>query len=611
MFSDKKNVCQLVALLKQFGISHFVVSPGSRHIPIVISMQQDSFFKLYSVVDERSASFFAIGLIQQLKMPVGVICTSGTASANYCSAINESLYQELPLLVITADRQPCLLDQHEDQMIRQSTMFANITKKLVNLPVVTNEQDSWYNNRLINEALLELNHHGFGPVQLNIMIPQHLDNFSTNSLPNERKIVRYNLEDAKWNETVEYLNKKKILLVCGEGFIFNKEQYDVFNAFCNAFNVIVLCDKMSNCHLDNSIENAFPVLQALSEEDITELAPDLILTIRSNFSFNPEFKGFVARLKSIGLKIDNWYIHSDGRVVDPYQGLLTQIFEMSEFSFFKNVLAVNNNKNIHSDFVECWKIISKCIEEPHLEYGQVDAVGIFFSKIPNNSILHLANSNSVRVAQMFHLDPSIEIHCNRGTDGIDGCMSTAVGFASNTDKLTFLVIGDLTFFYDMNAIWNRQLSKNLRILLINNGGGSVMHLPARPDFALKMMPSFISAKHHAKAEAWCVDRGFKYLSARSDKELDSCMEEFVDSNTNEPVILEVFSEMIHDISQYKAYYAKINRTQIVHKMESKSHQIISKLCHVLGIDPFQIKNEIKEKVGENRIKGLKLLIKNH
>ena len=199
MFSDKKNVCQLVALLKQFGISHFVVSPGSRHIPIVISMQQDSFFKLYSVVDERSASFFAIGLIQQLKMPVGVICTSGTASANYCSAINESLYQELPLLVITADRQPCLLDQHEDQMIRQSTMFANITKKLVNLPVVTNEQDSWYNNRLINEALLELNHHGFGPVQLNIMIPQHLDNFSTNSLPNERKIVRYNLEDAKWN----------------------------------------------------------------------------------------------------------------------------------------------------------------------------------------------------------------------------------------------------------------------------------------------------------------------------------------------------------------------------------------------------------------------------
>ena len=211
MFSDKKNVCQLVALLKQFGISHFVVSPGSRHIPIVISMQQDSFFKLYSVVDERSASFFAIGLIQQLKMPVGVICTSGTASANYCSAINESLYQELPLLVIAADRQPCLLDQHEDQMIRQSTMYANITKKLVNLPVVTNEQDSWYNNRLINEALLELNHHGFGPVQLNIMIPQHLDNFSTNSLPNERKIVRYNLEDAKWNETVEYLNKKKIL----------------------------------------------------------------------------------------------------------------------------------------------------------------------------------------------------------------------------------------------------------------------------------------------------------------------------------------------------------------------------------------------------------------
>lgn len=610
MFSDKKNVCQLVALLKQHGISHFVISPGSRHIPIVISMQQDPFFKLYSVVDERSASFFAIGLIQSLKKPVGVICTSGTASANYCSAINESLYQELPLLVITADRQQCLLDQHEDQMIRQATMYANITKKLVNLPVVTNEQDAWYNNRLINEALLELNHHGFGPVQLNIMIPQHLDNFSTLKLPLERKISRYNLENANWKETVDYLNNKKILLVCGEGFVFTKEQSDVFNAFCNTFNVVVLCDKMSNCHLDNSIDNAFPVLQALSDEDITELAPDLILTIRGNFSFNPEFKGFVGRLKSKGFKIDNWYIHSDGRVVDPYQGILTQIFEMSEFSFFKNALKASNNENTKSNFVECWKIISQCIEEPHIEYGQVDAVGKFFSKIPGNSILHLANSNSVRVAQMFHLDSSIEIHCNRGTDGIDGCMSTTVGFACNTEKLTFLVIGDLTFFYDMNALWNRQIGKNLRILIVNNGGGSVMHLPARPEFALEMMPSFISAKHNAKAEAWCVDRGFEYLSAHTDKELDACLESFVDENSNKPIVLEIFSEMIHDISQYKAYYASINRTKITQKLESKPKDVVKKVCHVLGINPSHLKSEIKEKVGENRIKGLKMLIKN-
>ena len=399
-------------------------------------------------------------------------------------------------------------------------------------------------------------------------------------------------------------------MVCGEGFVFTQEQRDVFNDFCNAFNVVVLCDKMSNCHLDNSIENAFPVLQALNDEDVTEVAPDLILTIRGNFSFNPEFKGFVARLKGKGIKLDNWYIHSDGRVVDPYQGLLTHIFEMSEFAFFKNALAFNKKSDLHSDFVDCWKIISQCIEEPHIEYGQVDAVGKFFKKIPNDSVLHLANSNSVRVAQMFHLDSSIEIHCNRGTDGIDGCMSTAVGFASNTEKLTFLVIGDLTFFYDMNALWNRQLGNNLRILLVNNGGGSVMHLPSRPDFALKMMPSFISAKHNAKAKAWCVDRGLEYLSAHTEKELDECLDKFVDNNADAPVVLEVFSEMIHDISQYKAYYAKINRTHVAQHIESKPKEVVRKICKILGIEPSYLKQELKDKIGEKRIKGLKMLIKN-
>ena len=195
MFSSKKNVCQLIALLKAHGINRFVVSPGSRHIPIVISMEADPFFHLYSVVDERSASFFAIGLMQRFKMPVGIICTSGTASANYCSAVNECLYQELPLLLLTADRQESLRDQHEDQMIRQSTMYVPITKMVANLPLVRDKNDEWFNNRLINEALLELTHHGNGPAQINVPVPEHIDDFDTKELPIERKIVRWEQYD--------------------------------------------------------------------------------------------------------------------------------------------------------------------------------------------------------------------------------------------------------------------------------------------------------------------------------------------------------------------------------------------------------------------------------
>ena len=287
MYSEKRNVCQLLALLKEHNISHFVVSPGSRHIPIVISMEYDPFFKLYSVVDERGASFFAIGLMQRFKEPVGVICTSGTASANYCSAINECLYQELPLLVLTADRQESLRDQHEDQMIRQSTMYSPIVKMVANLPLVKDENDAWFNNRLINQALLELTHHGNGPVQINIPVPEHIDAFNTLVLPNERKVNRYDLSNTNWNRIANNLKGKNILVVCGEGYVFTEEQYKILDEFCKKYDAVVLSDKMSNCHVSNSIENAFPVLQALSNADVTELAPDIIISIRANFSFNP------------------------------------------------------------------------------------------------------------------------------------------------------------------------------------------------------------------------------------------------------------------------------------------------------------------------------------
>lgn len=592
MYSEKRNVLQLLALLKAHSISRFVVSPGSRHIPIVISMESDSFFKLYSVVDERSASFFAIGLIQRFKEPVGVICTSGTASANYSSAINESLYQELPLLILTTDRAESLRDQHEDQMIRQSTMFVPITKMVANLPLVSNENDAWYNNRLINEALLELTHHGNGPVQINIPIPEHIDKFDTEVLPIERKITRYDLSNSNWEKIAEYLSGKKILIVCGEGYTLTEEQRLSIDVFCKKFNAIVLCDKMSNCHISNSIENAFPVLQALNRADISELAPNIIISIRANFSFNPEFKGFVKRIKSKALPIENWFIHPSGRIVDPYQGLLTNVYEMDEFLFFHSLSQTQYHIIEEKDYVDTWKIIASAIDEPNVPYGHIQAVGKFLKKIPNNSILQLSNSNSVRMAQLFHIDPSIEVHCNRGTDGIDGCMSTSVGYASGTNKIVFLMIGDLTFFYDMNALWNRHLGKNIRIFLDNNGGGAIMHMPKRPAFAAEHLPNFISAQHNTSAKAWAEDRGLIYLSVHSNEELDNAITIFTDINTEGPILLEVFSNMLKDTNIFKNYYSTINREKLDKTISGKSIRIIKKICNILGVDPQMIKKSL-------------------
>lgn len=585
MYSEKRNVCQLLALLKEHNISHFVVSPGSRHIPIVISMEYDPFFKLYSVVDERSASFFAIGLMQKLKEPVGIICTSGTASANYCSAINECLYQELPLLVLTADRQESLRDQHEDQMIRQSTMYTSITKMVANLPLVKDENDAWFNNRLINEALLELRHHGNGPVQINVPVPDHIDAFNTAELPKERKISRFDLSNTDWKQTAKELDGKKVLIVCGEGYTITGSQRDALSDFCKKYDAIVLCDKMSNCHLNNGIENSFPVLHALSNADVSELAPDIVITIRANFSFNPEFKGFVKRAQVKGLKITNYYVHPNGRVVDPYQGILTNIYEMDEFTFFEKLANEKSEYPTEPDYAESWKIIAGAVDEPEVPYGHVDAVGRFLKEIPRNSVLQLANSNSVRVAQLYHLDPSIEVHCNRGTDGIDGCMSTTIGFASETEKLVFLMIGDLTFFYDMNALWNRHLGSNVRILLDNNGGGAIMHMPNRPEFALEHLPNYISAKHNASAKAWAEDRGFKYIAAHSESEIEAGVKSLCDPDSESPILLEVFSEMLEDTKIIKGYYATIRREKIDKSLVGLSKRVIKKVCRTLGMDP--------------------------
>lgn len=589
MFSSKKNVCQLIALLKAHDISRFVVSPGSRHIPIVISMEADPFFHLYSVVDERSASFFAIGLMQRFKMPVGIICTSGTASANYCSAVNECLYQELPLLLLTADRQESLRDQHEDQMIRQSTMYVPITKMVANLPLVRDKNDEWFNNRLINEALLELTHHGNGPVQINVPVPEHLDDFDTKELPIERKIVRWEQNSVDWQETAKRLKGKKIMIVCGEGYAITKEQHDALNAFCNKFDAVVLCDKMSNCHVDNAIQNTFPLLNAMNSLDLSELAPDVIISIRANFSFNPELKGRVKTMSSKGHKITNWFVHPSGRVVDPYQGLLTDVFEMDEFSFFRQLAGVELSKIEPLGYAESWRVIAGAIDEPQVEYGHIDAAGKLIKSLPAGCVLQMANSNSVRIAQLFQMDPSIEVHCNRGTDGIDGCMSTAVGYASETDKLVFLMIGDLTFFYDMNALWNRQLGKNLRIFLDNNGGGAIMHMPKRPDFAAEHLPNYISARHQTSAKAWSEDRGFHYIAARTEAELESGIRTLTDAATEGPVILEVFSEMLTDTKIFKQYYATINRQELDRGLKGRSKQVVKRVCEAFGIEPAELK----------------------
>ncbi len=266
MYSDNKMVLQLMSLLKQFGIRRIVISPGSRHFALVHSLEADPFFKLYSVVDERSAAFFALGLMQKTDEIVAVTCSSGTACMNYGSAVVEAYYQRLPLLVLSSDRIPQLLNQLEDQFYDQLDTFTKCTKYQGQLPVVKDALDEWYCNRIINEALLELTHHGNGPVHLNIPFVAHdTDTFSTSSLPLVRKISLFDAstDSTKWGEMACMLKGKKIMIVWGQSVVQTSALVKSVNSFVENFDAIILTDFISNCHCSHSIQNTTVTLASL------------------------------------------------------------------------------------------------------------------------------------------------------------------------------------------------------------------------------------------------------------------------------------------------------------------------------------------------------------
>ena len=576
MYTDNKLLLQIISLLKASNISRIVISSGSRHFPLIHSLENDDFFKLYSVVDERSAAFFALGLIQKTNEPVGISCTSGSAITNYGSAVSEAFYQHLPLLLITADRIPELLGQLEDQMIEQKEMFKGFIKYNGNLPVIENSTDEWYANRIINEALIELNHHGKGPVQINYPIKEHSkDKFQTTHLPKVRKITLHTSEIGKnsWEYFSKKLIDKKILIVWGQSVSLTDELINGLNKFCESYNCAILTDKISNLHHSYAIENAFIILKSLSLKEKEELFPDLVISIGGNIVFNNEIKSF---LKSMPNDFENWRVGPEDKIIDPYWNL-TEWFEMKEDTFFQNITNLSQHHyTAEESYFEKWREISESIEEPQPTYSQLYAIGKLLKSLPDNSILHLANSITIRMGHMFNFNHTVACYCNRGVNGIDGCMSTAIGYASESKELNFLIIGDLAFFYDMNALWNKHLQKNLRILLVNNEGGAVIHIPFDEEIG-KTLSAYTSAGHKTSAKGWVESLGIQYISAHNQEETDKGIELLIDKNEDGPILLEVFTKKENDVQVFKEYLSKINRITLNERAKRKAKSVISKI----------------------------------
>lgn len=563
----------MLSLMKQHGILRVVVSPGSRHYPLIRSMEGDADFTLYSIVDERSAAFFALGLIQKTGEPVAVCCTSGTSAINYGSAVVEAFYQGLPLAVLTADRRPELLNQKEEQMFRQGNVYEGFVRYEGQLAEVRDGVSEWYCNRLINEAFLELDHHGRGPVHLNFPIEtHHSDKFGTEKLPVVRKISRVcgDADDAVWRRCAERLAGRKTLLVWGQSAPMSDRLRAAVEEFARRFDCVILADKLSNCHTSRTIETAYLALRSMTLEQTTELAPDIVITLFGNYTFNGELKNY---LLSTGKSFEVWDIGTSV-VTDPFRRL-TSIFETREVSFFEKmcqgVPAAGG-----TIYYDAWAEVDQAIAEPDVTFGEIYAIGRLVRKLPQNSPLHIANSLPIRMVHLFRSDPSIASYCNRGVNGIDGCMSSAVGFAAATSEPVYLIIGDLTFFYDMNALWNRHLSKNLRILMLNNAGGGVMHMPLSDRLA-PQLTRHVSAGHVTSAQGWVESLGFRYIAATTKEACDEALDILTDPVESGPILVEAFSAKEEDVRQLKGYLRMLDKFSFGDKVRRKLRRELPKL----------------------------------
>lgn len=537
MYSSKKNVQILVALLKEHGVKYAVISPGSRNMAIVASLENDPEFTCYSVVDERSAVYFAIGLSLSKQAPVMLSCTSAQATRNYIPGMTEAYYRGTPLVVVTSDYKPSQIGQGVMQAIDQMSIPRDAAKISVNLPMVRDVDDESYCARLVNEALLELSHGGPGPVHINIPIEEHW-NGGVAELPKVKRISRHGPFDQP--SSLPPLLDRKILVMVGAHAPFSAEEEATLGEFAERYDAVVHTNHLSNYHGPNAV-NASLLITNITLKDYAQYQPDLLITIGGQIG-DYDFDGMMR-----GLPIEHWRVNEDGAIRDTF-GKLTRVFEFTEQAFFKAYVDRGESKGTH-EYAATWAKGNAERTIPNkLPLSHAYVAARLAPLIPAHSVMHFAILSAFRNWSFFELDRSIECYSNVAAFGIDGCLSTFVGHAMGTDRLCFLVIGDLSFFYDMNALGIRGTKGNARIILVNNGGGGEFRLfsnAAELNFGSNANRHIAAAGHNGSAKAWAESMGWEYRDVRSKEEFD-LNQGWLLEHSQKPRLIEVFTSMQSD-----------------------------------------------------------------
>ena len=542
-FSNKILSQTLLQLCLAKGIDHIVISPGSRNAPLTIGFGAHPEFKCFSIVDERCAAFFAMGIAQQLKKPVAVVCTSGSALLNYYPAVAEAFYSDIPLVVISADRPSDRIDIGDGQTIRQENVFVNHI--LYSANCIEGEDFQVKNETEINTALniaVELN----GPVHINIPFSEPLYQTTENQLVWPQNVPSRLATEALEEDLAPFIeawngSKKKMILV---GVLPpNSIEQRFVEQLAKDESNLVLTETTSNLHNENFITAIDQLITPLTDEDFKKLQPDILLSF-GGMIVSKRIKAF---LRSFPPK-EHWHVDTK-KAYDTFF-ILKHHFKTNINYFLSEFLP--KTTVLSSDYQKHWLAIKHHRLLGHKKYEETIPYSDFmvfcevFHQLPKNVQLQLSNSATIRYAQLFNIGATTEVFCNRGTSGIDGSTSTAVGAAFASKLPTVFLTGDISFFYDSNALWNNYIPKNFKIIVVNNAGGGIFRiLPGEKDS--EIFDTFFETKHNLSAKQLSKMYGFKYESIDKEEDLTTKINDFFQSEGG-PSILEIFTpSTVNDI----------------------------------------------------------------
>lgn len=545
MDNTANRICRcVVSLLEKHGVRHAVVSPGSRNGPLLIALSRKPGITTYNIVDERSAAFVALGLSIASGSPVALVCTSGTASLNYAPAIAEAFYRKVPLIVVSADRPKEWIGQDDSQTIRQDGALANIVKRSYDINAAGNEPDLWYANRVTNDALITAMTGRFGPVHLNVRIPEPLGTLDDDSGDEQdalmsRKVTLVRPRSVADADDLARLADsiappQRVMVVAGFANP-DRKLNEALQQMSRMPNVAVLTETIANLHGEYFIDSIDATLASIKEDDAEAMQPDVVITTGGAL-VSRHIKQF---LRSTQLKA-HWHVGENEDTVDCFRQLSTRI-EMDPGTFFSQLVATlkaseTNDGESTGDYGRRWETAKRRAHSLTISYAQrspwsdLKAFATLVPMIPRRWNVQYSNGTSIRYAQIFGNHSYHRCDCNRGVSGIDGTTSTAVGASIGyRDDVTLLVSGDMSAMYDVSGLTNRYLTPRFKMIVIDNGGGGIFRFigsTSKLDIREEMFCCASEQSVGKIGEAL----GFKVLRANDEASLRSEFKRFAEEN---------------------------------------------------------------------------------